>query len=81
MQSLDNNARAGMERQNIVHAGKAFEDLIDQPPWIGSTRRYCDEDQTLIEGLFIDECFASNRYTGGLFSMDSGRHERAVRNP
>ncbi len=33
VQWLDNNARAGMERQNIVHAGKPFEDLIDHPAW------------------------------------------------
>ena len=81
MQRLDNNARAGMERQNIVHAGKAFADMIDQPASIGRTRRYCDEDQTLIKGLFFDVYFASIRRTGGFFPMNSGRHEGAVRNP
>jgi hypothetical protein len=80
VQRLDNNARAGMELQNIVHAGKPFEDLIDHPGWVDRMRRYCGEDQTWISGLFIDECFASIRRTGGFFPMHSGGHERAIRN-
>ena len=46
VQRLDNNARAGMELQNIVHAGKPFEDLIDHPASTPRMRRYCGEDQT-----------------------------------
>ena len=80
VQRLDNNARAGMELQNIVHAGKPFEALIDHPSWVGRMRRYCGEDQTWIPGLFIDECFATIRRTGGFFPMHSGGHERAIRN-
>jgi len=51
VQRLDNNARAGMELQNIVHAGKPFENLIDHPAWVDRMRRYCGEDQTRIQGL------------------------------
>jgi hypothetical protein len=80
VQRLDNNARAGMELQNIVHAGKPFENLIDHPAWVDRMRRYCGEDQTWIQGLFIDECFASVRRSGGFFPMNSGGHERAIRN-
>ena len=80
VQRLDNNAKAGMELQNIVHAGKPFEGLIDHPAWIDRMRRYCGEDQTWISGLFIDECFASVRRSGGFFPMHSGGHERAIRN-
>lgn len=80
VQRLDNNARAGLELQNIVHAGEPFEDLIDHPAWIDRMRRYCGEDQTWIPGLFIDECFASIRRTGGFFPMHSGGQDHAIRN-
>ena len=80
VQRLDNNARAGMELQNIVHAGKPFEALIDHPSWIDRMRRYCGENGTWIEGLFIDECFATIRRTGGFFPMHSGGQDHAMRN-
>jgi ectoine hydroxylase-related dioxygenase (phytanoyl-CoA dioxygenase family) len=80
VQRLDNNKRAGMELQNIVAGGKPFETLIDHPSWINRIRRYCGEYQTWIPGLFIDECFATIRRTGGFFAMHSGGHERAIRN-
>lgn len=80
VQRLDNNKRAGMELQNIVTAGKPFETLIDHPSWIDRMRRYCGENQTWIEGLFIDECFATVRRTGGFFPMHSGGQDRAIRN-
>jgi ectoine hydroxylase-related dioxygenase (phytanoyl-CoA dioxygenase family) len=80
VQRLDNNKRAGMELQNIVAGGRPFETLIDHPSWIDRIRRYCGEYQTWIPGLFIDECFATIRRTGGFFAMHSGGHERAIRN-
>jgi ectoine hydroxylase-related dioxygenase (phytanoyl-CoA dioxygenase family) len=80
VQRLDNNARAGVELQNIVAGGKPFETLIDHPSWIDKMRRYCGEHQTWIPGLFIDECFATIRRTGGFFALHSGGHERAIRN-
>jgi hypothetical protein len=80
VQRLDNNGRAGVELQNIVEAGKPFETLIDHPAWVSRVQRYCGEDGTYVGGLFIDECFASIRRTGGYFPMHSGGHEGVVRN-
>jgi hypothetical protein len=79
-QRLDNNGRAGLELQNIVEAGKPFETLIDHPSWLSRVQRYCGEDDTYVSGLFIDECFASVRRTGGYFPMHSGGQEGIVRN-
>jgi len=80
VQRLDNNGNAGMELQNIVEAGAPFEELIDHPAWVERLRRYCGEKGTYVDGLFIDECFASVRRTGGFFGMHSGGHEGIVRN-
>jgi hypothetical protein len=80
VQRLDNNGRAGMEMQNIVEGGKPFETLIDHPAWIDRLRRYCGEDGTYVQGLFIDECFASIRRSGGFFPMHSGGQDGVVRN-
>jgi hypothetical protein len=79
-QRLDNNGWAGLELQNIVEAGKPFEALIDHPSWIHRLRRYCGEDGTYVQGLFIDECFASIRRDGGYFPMHSGGQDGVVRN-
>jgi ectoine hydroxylase-related dioxygenase (phytanoyl-CoA dioxygenase family) len=78
-QRLDNNGSAGIEIQSIVEAGKPFETLIDHPSWTPRLRRYCGEQGTYVEGLFLDECFASIRRTGGFFPMHSGNHEGIVR--
>lgn len=78
-QRLDNNGSTGIEIQNIVEAGKPFEALIDHPSWTPRLRRYCGEQGTYVEGLFLDECFASVRRTGGFFPMHSGNHEGIVR--
>lgn len=80
VQRLDNNGHAGMELQNIVHAGAAFEALIDHPSWVERMRRYCGEQGTWIEGLFIDESFASVRRSGGYFPMHSGGQDHVIRN-
>lgn len=79
VQRLDNNKSAGMELQNIVEAGEPFERLIDHPSWIDRLRRYCGEKHTYVEGLFIDECFASIRRTGGFFPFHSGGYRGAMR--
>jgi len=79
VQRLDNNGRAGMELQNIVHAGKPFETLIDHPSWTPRLRKWCGEEGTWVQGLFIDECFASIRRTGGFFPMHSGGSDYTVR--
>lgn len=79
VQRLDNNAYAGMELQNIVEGGEPFERLIDHPGWIDRVKRYCGEQDSYVEGLFIDECFASIRRTGGFFAFHSGGYRGALR--
>jgi ectoine hydroxylase-related dioxygenase (phytanoyl-CoA dioxygenase family) len=80
VQRLDNNGFAGVELQNIVEGGAPFERLIDHPAWYDSLRRYCGEHESYVEGLFVDECFASIRRQGGFFPIHSGAHEGNVRN-
>jgi hypothetical protein len=80
VQRFDNNGHAGVELQNIVEAGEPFERLIDHPSWTERLLRYCGEYQSYVEGLFIDECFASIRRSGGFFPIHSGGHEGNVRN-
>lgn len=80
VQRLDNNGAAGVELQNIVEAGEPFEKLIDHPSWANRLHRYCGEYGTYVNGLFIDECFASIRRTGGFFGIHSGGQDGIVRN-
>jgi ectoine hydroxylase-related dioxygenase (phytanoyl-CoA dioxygenase family) len=80
IQRLDNNGDAGLELQNIVEGGEPFEKLIDHPAWIERVHRYCGEQGTYVDGLFIDECFASVRRRGGFFPIHSGGQEAIVRN-
>lgn len=80
VQRLDNNGHAGIELQNIVEAGEPFEKLIDHPAWVERLTRYCGEKDTYVHGLFIDECFASIRRTGGFFPIHSGGQDAVVRN-
>ncbi|TWD82573.1 ectoine hydroxylase-related dioxygenase (phytanoyl-CoA dioxygenase family) [Kribbella amoyensis] len=80
VQRVDNNpGDAGLELQNIVEGGSAFERLIDHPSWLGHVRRYCGEQDSYVEGLFIDECFATIRQHGGFFPVHSGGYRGAVR--
>jgi hypothetical protein len=69
----------GFELQNIVEGGAAFETMIDHPSWISYARRYAGEVDSYVEGLFIDECFASIRRSGGYFGVHSGGYRGAVR--
>lgn len=80
VQRMDAAGAAGTELHNIVEGGAPFEELIDHPGWIDRVRRYCGEDGTYVEGLFIDECFASIRRSGGFFPMHSGGQDGVVRN-
>lgn len=80
VQRMDNAGATGTELHNIVEAGPAFEALIDHPGWVDRVRRYCGEAGTYAEGLFIDECFASVRRSGGFFPMHSGGQDGVVRN-
>ena len=69
----------GYELQNIVEAGPAFEALIDHPAWIGYLHTWAGEADSYVEGLFIDECFASVRRAGGYFDIHSGGYHGALR--
>jgi ectoine hydroxylase-related dioxygenase (phytanoyl-CoA dioxygenase family) len=80
VQRFDNNGYAGMELQNILEGGAPFEELIDHPAWVDRLRRYCGEHESYVSGLFIDECFASIRRTGGFFPVHSGGQDGVVRN-
>jgi hypothetical protein len=80
VQRFDNNGNAGIELQNILEGGEPFEDLIDHPAWHERLLRYCGEKSSYVEGLFIDECFASVRRTGGFFPVHSGNQDGVVRN-
>jgi len=79
VQRLDNNGSAGLELQNIVEAGAPFEELIDNPSWIDHVHRYCGEYENFYDGLFIDECFATVRRSGGFFPLHSGAHDASIR--
>jgi ectoine hydroxylase-related dioxygenase (phytanoyl-CoA dioxygenase family) len=79
VQRFDNNGAAGTELQNIVEGGEPFERLIDHPSWLGLVRRFCGEQDSYVQGLFIDECFASIRRSGGFFPIHSGGYRGAVR--
>jgi hypothetical protein len=69
----------GVELQNIVEGGEPFERLIDHPSWLAYVHRYCGEQGTYVDGLFIDECFASIRHSGGFFPVHSGGYRKAMR--
>src|SRR5438105_1051131 len=75
----DYTAETGFELHNCVEAGDPFERLIDHPGWIGHVRRYCGEEKSYVEGLFIDECIASIRTSGGHHPAHSGGYLGALR--
>ncbi|MEI6083080.1 MAG: phytanoyl-CoA dioxygenase family protein [Verrucomicrobiota bacterium] len=69
----------GFELHNCVEAGAPFEELIDHPSWINYVRRYAGEQDSYVEGLFIDECIASKRNAGGHHPAHSGGFHGAIR--
>jgi hypothetical protein len=79
VQRKDNNKEAGLELHNIFEAGEPFERLVDHPAWIDHMLHYCGEEGTYVEGLFIDECMATIRRTGGFFGAHSGGWQGALR--
>ena len=79
VQRFDNNGAAGVELQNIVEGGPAFEELIDYPAWIEYVRHYAGDENSYTQGVFIDECFASIRRTGGFFAVHSGGYQGSSR--
>ncbi len=78
-QRRDYTGHTGFELHNCVEAGEAFERLIDHPSYINYLRHYCGEEQSYVEGLFIDECIASIRRTGGHHPVHSGGYRGALR--
>ncbi len=78
-QRRDYTEDTGFELHNCVEAGKPFESLIDCPGWINYARRYCGEDKSYVEGLFIDEAIASIRRSGGFHQVHSGNYQVPLR--
>lgn len=78
-QRRDYTGETGFELHNCVEAGTPFEKLIAHPGWINYARRYCGEAQSYIEGLFMDECIASIRRSGGHHPGHSGGYQGALR--
>ena len=78
-QRRDYTKDTGFELHNCVEAGQPFEALIDCPGWINYVRRYCGEDKSYLEGLFIDEAIASIRRSGGFHQVHSGNYRVPLR--
>lgn len=78
-QRRDYTSDTGFELHNCVEAGAPFERLIDHPGWINYVRHYCGEEDSYVQGLFIDECIASIRRSGGHHPVHSGGYRGALR--
>lgn len=78
-QRRDYTKETGFELHNCVEAGEPFEQLIDHPSWINYLRRYCGEQDSYVQGLFIDEAIASIRRSGGHHPVHSGGYRGAMR--
>ena len=78
-QRRDYHAVTGFELHNCVEAGEPFERLIDHPGYIEYLRHYCGEEQSYVQGLFIDECMVSVRRSGGHHPVHSGGYQGALR--
>jgi ectoine hydroxylase-related dioxygenase (phytanoyl-CoA dioxygenase family) len=78
-QRRDYTPETGFELHNCVEAGEPFERLIDHPSWIEYVLRYCGEAESYVEGVFIDECIASIRRSGGHHPVHSGGYRGAMR--
>lgn len=78
-QRRDYTGETGFELHNCVEVGEPFERLIDHPGWIEHLRRYCGEEHSYVAGLFIDECIASIRRSGGHHPVHSGGYRGALR--
>jgi len=78
-QRRDYTQETGFELHNCVEVGESFERLIDHPGWINYLRRYCGEQDSYVQGLFIDEAIASIRRSGGHHPVHSGGFHGALR--
>lgn len=71
-QRRDYDPKTGVELHHAVEISEPFQELIDAPGWIDYVRRYAGEEKSYVEGLFIDECIASIRTSGGHHPVHSG---------
>ena len=78
-QRRDYTGETGFELHNAVECGEPFEKLIDHPSWIHYLRHYCGEEESYVQGLFIDEAIASIRRSGGHHPVHSGGYKGALR--
>lgn len=78
-QRRDYTAETGLELHHCIEIGGPFEELIDHPSYINLLRHYCGEEGSYVEGLFIDECIASVRTSGGHHPVHSGGYRGALR--
>jgi Phytanoyl-CoA dioxygenase (PhyH) len=79
-QRRDYTPDTGYELHNCLEFDPAFDALIDHPGWIGHALRYAGEYGSYTEGVFIDECIATVRRSGGHHPVHSGGHHAAMRN-
>ena len=61
----DYTSETGFELHNCVELGGPFEELIDHPGWVHMVHHYCGEENSYVDGLFIDECIVSVRGPSG----------------
>jgi hypothetical protein len=78
-QRRDYTRETGYELHNCVEAGEPFERLIDHPGWIHLVRHFCGDEDSYTEGVFIDECMASIRRSGGHHPVHSGGYRGSLR--
>jgi ectoine hydroxylase-related dioxygenase (phytanoyl-CoA dioxygenase family) len=78
-QRRDYTSETGLEIHNVVEAGEPFERLIDHPGWVNYVRHWCGEEDSYVQGLFIDEAIASVRASGGHHPVHSGGYRGALR--
>jgi len=78
-QRRDYNQFTGLELHNCIEMGGGFETLIDHPSWIELARHYAGDEKSYVEGVFIDECIASIRESGGHHPVHSGGWRGALR--
>ncbi|MEM6391993.1 MAG: phytanoyl-CoA dioxygenase family protein [Planctomycetota bacterium] len=65
----DQSARDGLNFQNVIEAGPAFEQCIDHPAWVDRVERYIAQES---HRVVIDENFLNVRAAGGFIPIHSG---------
>ncbi len=78
-QRRDYTAGTGYELHHCVEFDPAFAELIDHPGWITHVRHWAGEEDTYVEGVFLDECIATTRQAGGHHPVHSGGYQSSVR--